>query len=128
VRLELIAWGEAPVRLTGPFIRGGGTVALEHRPGPPAGDAHEVGLVAALGEPGVGEAVAELVGMQARDAGRLAAAVQHAEAEQLVAASAGVEGEHDDGGVAAREETRAADKEKCQLRWHPDGPLDGQAG
>jgi hypothetical protein len=26
------------------------------------------------------------------------------------------------------EETRAADKEKCQLRWHPDGPLDGQAG
>jgi Transposase/Domain of unknown function (DUF4188) len=173
VRLELIAWGEVPVRLTGPFIRGGGTVAGEHRPGPPAGDAHEVGLVATLGEPGVGEGVAELVGMKARDAGLLAAAVQHvakpvfgpwaslaepqpllvrvlvgcahaevpvecsgglvtegngplppalaahvdhvvleahvtdAEAEQLVAASAGVEQEHDDGGVAARDEVPA---------------------
>ena len=65
------------MRLTSSFIGGGCTVALEHGPRPPAGDPHEVGLVAALGEPGVGEGVAELMRVEAGDAGLLAAPVEH---------------------------------------------------
>jgi len=41
----------------------------------PAGEAHEVGFVAAVGAPAVGEGVAEDVGVQALDAGVDAAAV-----------------------------------------------------
>ena len=60
--------------LARPFVGGGGTVALQHDPGAPAGDPHQVGLVAALGEPGMGEGVAEPMRVEVGDAGLLAAA------------------------------------------------------
>ena len=63
--------------LSGTSVGGSGAVPLEHLAGLPAGDAHQVGLRPTLGEPLVGEGVAELVGMQAGDAGLLATAVQH---------------------------------------------------
>src|SRR6266508_5243842 len=62
------------VGLPGPSVGGRGAVAAQHGGGLPAGDAHEVGLVAALGAPGVGEGVAEQVRVQAVDAGLPAAA------------------------------------------------------
>src|SRR6266704_6281908 len=52
----------------------GGAVAAEHRLGAPAGEAHEVGSLAAGGAPQVGEGVAELVRMETFDAGLEAAA------------------------------------------------------
>ena len=64
------------MRLSGAGVGGRGAVAAEHRPGPPAGQAHEVRLAAALGEPGVGEGVAELVRVQVGEAGLGPAGVQ----------------------------------------------------
>src|SRR6266700_574886 len=60
--------------LAGASITGGSGIAAQHLRGMPAGEAHEVGLVAALGAPAVGEGVAEHVRMQALDAGLLATA------------------------------------------------------
>src|SRR6266511_6303993 len=62
------------VVLPGPSVGGRGAAAAQHGGGLPAGDAHEVGLVAALGAPGVGEGVAEQVRVEAVDAGLPAAA------------------------------------------------------
>jgi hypothetical protein len=62
------------VRFAGAGVGGRGAVAAEHLAGSPAGKAHEVGLAATVGEPGVGERVAELMRMQPRQAGLLAAA------------------------------------------------------
>src|SRR6266511_3856120 len=53
----------------GAGVGGGGGVAAQHLGGVPAGKAHEVGLVAAVGAPAMGEGVAEHVGMQALDTG-----------------------------------------------------------
>lgn len=49
-------------------VGGGRAVTVQQRPGPPAGEAHEVALVASVGEPRVGERVAELVGVHVSDA------------------------------------------------------------
>jgi hypothetical protein len=59
------------VSLTGTLIGGGGAVAAQHRGGLPAGQAHEVGALAALRLPGVGEGVAELVCVEVGDADEL---------------------------------------------------------
>ncbi len=74
--LQAVAWGEAPVRFAGSDVGGGGAVAAEHLAGPPASQPHQVGLTPTLGEPGVGERVAELVGMQSWQAGLVASAAQ----------------------------------------------------
>jgi hypothetical protein len=63
--------------LTSPRVRGRGAVALQHRAGLPAGQAHQVGLPTALGQPLMGEGVPQLVGVQARQASLLTAAPQH---------------------------------------------------
>jgi hypothetical protein len=64
------------VRFAGAGVGGRGAIALEHLAGPPTGDPHEVGLVAAHAQPLVGEGVAELVGMQVRNAGLLPATLE----------------------------------------------------
>src|SRR6266542_9647 len=63
--LDPIAEGHAAVSFAGAALGGGLGVAVDHLPGLPAGEAHEVAFVAAGGEPGVGEAVPELVGVEA---------------------------------------------------------------
>jgi hypothetical protein len=63
--------------LTSSGVRGRGAVALQHRTGLPAGQAHQVGLPAAFGQPLMGEGVAQLVGVQPRKSGLFAAASQH---------------------------------------------------
>jgi hypothetical protein len=63
--------------LAGPGVRGRGAVALQHRAGLPAGQAHQVGLPAAFGQPLVRGGVAQLVGVQAGQTSLLAAAPQH---------------------------------------------------
>ena len=63
--------------LTGASVGSRGTVALQHRPGLPAGQAHQVGLAAALSKPLVGEGVAELVRVQPGQAGTGPAAAKH---------------------------------------------------
>jgi hypothetical protein len=65
------------VGLAGAPVGGRGTVAVQHGTGAPAGQAHEVGLAAALGEPPMGEGVAELVGMQPGKARLLGTMPQH---------------------------------------------------
>ena len=49
------------MRLSSAFVGRGGAVAAQHRAGLPAGKAHQVGLAATLGQPQVGQRVAELV-------------------------------------------------------------------
>ena len=61
----------------GPGISGRGAVALQHGPGLPPGQTHEVGFVTAQGKPLMGEGVAELMRMEAREADLGAAAAQH---------------------------------------------------
>ena len=63
--------------LAGPGVRGRSAVALQHGAGLPAGQAHQVGLPAAFGQPLVREGVAQLVWVQAGQASLLAAASQH---------------------------------------------------
>jgi hypothetical protein len=53
------------VGLPGALVGGGGAVAVQHRGGVPAGDAHQVGLLPTGGEPLMAERVAELVWVQA---------------------------------------------------------------
>src|SRR6266545_3560236 len=74
--LKSVARGKAPVGLSGAGISGRGAVAAEHLAGPPAGQPHQIGFAAALGEPGVRERVAELVRVQPRQACLCAAAAQ----------------------------------------------------
>jgi hypothetical protein len=64
--LETVARRETPVRLAGAGVGGRGAVAAKHLAGLPAGQAHEVGFAATLGEPGVREGAAELVRVQTR--------------------------------------------------------------
>jgi hypothetical protein len=61
------------VRLAGAFVGRGGAVATQHHARLPAGEPHQVGLVAAVRQPQVREGVPELVGVQALDAGLPAA-------------------------------------------------------
>jgi hypothetical protein len=61
------------VGFAGAALGGGFGVAVDHLAGLPAGQAHEVAFIAAGGEPGVGEGVAELVGVQAGEADARAA-------------------------------------------------------
>ena len=63
--LQPVPGAQPPVCVHRPFNRRAGGVPLNHRPAPPAGDAHQVALGAAAGEPAVGEAVPELVGVEA---------------------------------------------------------------
>ena len=57
------------MRLAGAFVGRGGAVAAQHRAGLPAGKTHQVGLVATLRQPQVGEGVAELVRMESLQPG-----------------------------------------------------------
>ena len=63
--------------LAGPGISGRGPIALQHGARLPTGQAHQVGLPAAFSQPLVREGVAQLVRMQTRQTGLLAAAPQH---------------------------------------------------
>jgi hypothetical protein len=69
--------GKAAVSLSSSGVGGRSAVPLEHSAGLPIRDAHEVTFRAALGEPLVGEGVAELVRMEAWEADLGAAAAQH---------------------------------------------------
>ena len=51
------------------LVGGAASVAVDHRPGAPTGQAHQVAFLAAFGEPLVRERVAKLVWMNLRDAG-----------------------------------------------------------
>jgi Rhodopirellula transposase DDE domain len=61
MRLQSIPGREASMGLASPGIGRGGAVALQHGARLPAGQAHQVGLPAAFGQPLVGEGVAQLV-------------------------------------------------------------------
>jgi transposase len=67
--LQPIGGGEAPVCLAGAFVGCRGAVAAQHRAGLPAGKAHQVGFVATLGQPKMGECMAELVRVEPFQAG-----------------------------------------------------------
>lgn len=54
-----------------------GPIALEHRARPPAGQPHQIRLAATFSEPLVGEGVAKLMRMQARQTGFPATALKH---------------------------------------------------
>jgi hypothetical protein len=60
-----------------PFIGSGGGVAVEHLAASPSGQSHEVAFVAAIGQPGMGEAVAQLVGVDLTEPGLLAPPPDH---------------------------------------------------
>jgi hypothetical protein len=62
---EPVGGRQTAVGLAGAGVSGRGAIALKHRAGLPAGQAHQVRLATALGEPLVGERVAELVRVQA---------------------------------------------------------------
>src|SRR5215216_6124806 len=64
------------MRFAGADVGGRRPIAIEHLAGPPAGQPHQVGLAATLGEPGVGKGVAKLVRVQPWQAGLLSAAAQ----------------------------------------------------
>src|ERR671918_2969485 len=68
-RSESVAQTVVPMRLPGPLIGGARAVAAQHLTALPSRQAHQVALVAALGQPGVGERVAQHVGVEAVDAG-----------------------------------------------------------
>ena len=74
---EPVSGRQAAVGLSGASVRGRGAVALQHRAGPPPGQAHQVGLSPTLGEPLMGERVTELVRMQIGQAGLAATTPQH---------------------------------------------------
>ena len=59
------------MRLSGAGVGGRGTVAAKHLAGLPAGQPHQIGFAATLGEPGMGERVTELMRMESRQAGLL---------------------------------------------------------
>ena len=64
------------MRLSGAGVGGRGAVAAKHLAGLPAGQPHQIGFAATLGEPGMGEGVAELVRVQVGKAGLGAAAAK----------------------------------------------------
>ena len=61
---------------SGPLIRDRGAVALEHRAGPPTGQAHQIGLASAFPKPRVRKGVAEQVRVEAFNAGLAASATE----------------------------------------------------
>src|SRR4029450_9447059 len=63
--------------LAGAGVGGAGAVAAEHVAGLPAGQAHQVGFAAALGQPLVAEGVPELVRVEVRDGGLGGAPLKH---------------------------------------------------
>jgi hypothetical protein len=65
------------VGLAGAGVGGGGAVALKHDAGLPAGDPHKVALGTTLGEPLMSEGMAQLVGVQSREARSGATTAQH---------------------------------------------------
>lgn len=65
------------MRFAGAGVGSRGTVATKHRGRAPAGETHQVRLAAALSSPLVAEGVAELVRVQARQAGLLTSATDH---------------------------------------------------
>ncbi len=77
VQLQAVAEGEPPVGFGGPAGGGGGAVSVEHRPGPPATERHQVAFGAAGRAELVRPGVPEHVRMQARDAGHRGAALEH---------------------------------------------------
>jgi hypothetical protein len=64
------------VGLAGADVGGRGPMAAEHAGGTASQPAASVGLAPALGEPGVGERVAELMGMQSWQASLVVPAAQ----------------------------------------------------
>src|SRR5438309_1000368 len=118
--LQPVPQGEALVGVPGPFVGGAGGVAGEHVPAPPAGQAHEVAFVAAGGEPGVGEGVAELVGVDAAEAGPLAPALEHGGQARFVEAAPALDPQPGllGVGVAAAEAQVAVDGEgRLAAEW-----------
>jgi hypothetical protein len=71
------AEAEAAVLVAGPLVGGGGGVAAEHGPRPPAGEAHEAAFGAVGVEEGVGEGMAELVGVDVGRPGGLGPLADH---------------------------------------------------
>jgi hypothetical protein len=69
-RSDAIAERHAAVGFAGAALRCRLGIAVHHLAGPPAGKSHQVALIPAGRQPGVGEGVAELVRMQPRQAGR----------------------------------------------------------
>jgi hypothetical protein len=61
---------------SGPLIRDRGAVALEHRAGPPTGQAHQIGLASTFSKPQVRKGMAEQVHVEAIDAGLAASATE----------------------------------------------------
>src|SRR5207248_2678800 len=74
--LQPVPEGPLAVGRPGPVTGGTGGVAGEHRPAAPAGQAHEVLALAAVGQPAVGEGVAQLVGVDVAEA-RLGSPAPH---------------------------------------------------
>jgi hypothetical protein len=77
--LDAVPKRHPAVRLTGTPLGGGLRVAIDHLARPPAGQTHQVALVAAGRQPGVGKGVAELMWVQARESGRSATSRDHLE-------------------------------------------------
>jgi hypothetical protein len=67
------SFGRAAISSTSALVGQARAVAPEHLRRAPAGEAHQVALLAAAGEPLVGERVSELVSVEALQAGRPAA-------------------------------------------------------
>lgn len=68
----MVAWGESPVGFAARASAAEAPWRAEHLAGPPASQPHQIGLTPTLGEPGVGEPVAELMGMQSWQASLVA--------------------------------------------------------
>ena len=64
------------MRFAGAGVGGRSPITTEHLAGPPAGQPHQIGLAATLGEPSMGEGVAELMRVQSRQASLLSPAAQ----------------------------------------------------
>ncbi len=75
-RSQLIAWTMAPISHARPLVGDTRAVAREHLTSLPAGEAHEVTLIATVGQMGMGEVMAKLVRMDT-DGRRPAAAFHH---------------------------------------------------
>ena len=67
----------AAVRVPGALVGGAGGVPADHLPRPPPGEAHQVGLLPAGGQPAVGEGVPEQVRVESSDPGVVAAPLEH---------------------------------------------------
>lgn len=75
--LQLVAEAEASVSVPCTLVCRTCGVPVEHLSTTPSGKSHEVTLVPALGQPGVSEGMAELVGVDRAKPGLLAPALHH---------------------------------------------------